>query len=168
MPAEASTNLARFDGVRYGLAERGETLLDDYLLSRSNGFGSEVKRRILLGTFVLSAGYIDAYYRKAHLARALLTEEYNTAFKNVDVIAVPTSPSPAFRIGEKKDPLAMYAEDIFTVTANLTGMPALSVPMGTVSRDESELPIGIHFTAPRQAEELLFSVGSAVERVCAK
>ena len=168
MPAEASTNLARFDGVRYGLAERGETLLDDYLLSRSNGFGSEVKRRILLGTFVLSAGYIDAYYRKAHLARALLTEEYNTAFKNVDVIAVPTSPSPAFRIGEKKDPLAMYAEDIFTVTANLTGMPALSVPMGTVSRDESALPIGIHFTAPHQAEELLFSVGSAVERVCAK
>jgi aspartyl-tRNA(Asn)/glutamyl-tRNA(Gln) amidotransferase subunit A len=162
MPAEASTNLSRYDGIRYGLAERGKTLLDDYVLSRTEGFGPETKRRILLGTFVLSAGYIDAYYRKADAARYMLTAEYDTAFESCDVIAFPTTPSPAFRAGEKSDPVSMYLEDVFTVTANLTGMPAISVPMGTVERESSTLPVGIHFTAPKGNETLLFKIGADV------
>src|SRR5690606_20051007 len=140
MPAEASANLARFDGMRYGLAERGTDLLDDYVRSKSAGFGPETVRRILLGTFVLSSGYIDAYYRKADAARAVLRAEYDAAYASADVIAFPTTPSPAFRFGEKSDPVSMYLEDVFTVTANLTGMPALSVPMGTVMRDGTALP----------------------------
>jgi aspartyl-tRNA(Asn)/glutamyl-tRNA(Gln) amidotransferase subunit A len=172
-PAEASANLARYDGMRYGLAKREKTLLEDYIQTRTEGFGEEVTRRILLGTFVLSSGYIDAYYRKADTARAVLTKEYDDAFKKADVIAFPTTPSPAFKFGEKSDPVSMYLEDIFTVTANLTGMPALSVPMGTVDRstsgpDSSEsvskLPTGIHFTAPKGAEDLLFTIGAAVTK----
>jgi aspartyl-tRNA(Asn)/glutamyl-tRNA(Gln) amidotransferase subunit A len=163
MPAEVSTNLARFDGIRYGNAKRGATLLDDYLETRTEGFGEEVTRRILLGTFVLSSGYIDAYYRKADAARAVLMNEYDAAFENVDVIAFPTTPSPAFKFGEKgDDPVSMYLEDVFTVTANLTGMPAISVPMGMVERDGNQLPTGIHFTAPKGNEELLFGIGAAV------
>lgn len=164
MPAEASANLARLDGIRYGLAERGETLLDDYLLSRTKGFGEETRRRILLGTFVLSSGYIDAYYKKADAARAVLRREYEKAFEICDVIVFPTTLSPAFKFGEKSDPVSMYLEDIFTVTADLTGMPALSVPMGTVSREEKQLPVGIHFTAPHQAEERLFAIAQEVEK----
>jgi len=163
--AEVSTNLARFDGMRYGLAKRGETLLDDYLLSRTEGFGEETRRRILLGTYVLSSGYIDAYYRKAVAARAQLTREFNKAFEEVDIIATPTMPTPAFKIGEKSDPLSLYLEDAFTVLANLTGMPAISVPMGFVERDNKKLPVGIHFTTPHQAEEVLFALGSAIEKV---
>lgn len=170
MPAEVSTNLARLDGIRYGLAKRGDTLLEDYIQSRTEGFGEETRRRILLGTFVLSSGYIDAYYRKADSARAVLRQEYNDAFKKADVIAFPTTPSPAFKFGEKSDPLAMYLEDIFTVTANLTGMPAISVPMGFVERSSTSLgagesvrlPVGIHFTAPHQSENSLFVIGEAV------
>lgn len=165
MPAEVSTNLARLDGIRYGHFSNGKTLLDDYINSRTEGFGEETRRRILLGTFVLSSGYIDAYYRKADAARAVLRREYMEAFKKADVIAFPTTLSPAFKFGEKGDPLSMYLEDIFTVTANLTGMPALSVPMGTVEREGKNLPVGIHFTAPHQAEEVLFAVGSAVEKI---
>lgn len=166
MPAEVSTNLARLDGIRYGHAPRGETLLEDYLRARTEGFGKETRRRILLGTFVLSSGYIDAYYRKAEGARALLRAEYTKAFEQVDVIAFPTTPSPAFKFGEKvDDPIAMYLEDIFTVTANLTGMPALSVPMGTVVRDGVALPVGLHLTAPHQAEQVLFAAGELVENV---
>ncbi len=164
MPAEVSANLARLDGIRYGHAVRGKTLLDDYLLSRTEGFGEETRRRILLGTFVLSSGYIDSYYRKADAARAVLRREYNDAFEKVDVIAFPTTLSPAFKFGEKGDPVAMYLEDIFTVTANLTGMPAISVPMGSVEREEKQLPVGIHFTAPHQAEEILFAASTAVEK----
>lgn len=163
LPAEASANLARFDGMRYGLAKRGKTLLDDYLESRTEGFGAEPKRRILVGTFVLSSGYIDAYYRKANAARSALVAEYDAAFKDVDVIAFPTAPSPAFKFGEKSDPVAMYLEDVFTVTANLTGMPAISVPMGNVTREGKSLPTGMQFTAPRGAEERLFAIGAAVE-----
>ena len=162
MPAEASTNLARYDGVRYGLAKRGDTLLADYVESKTEGFGEESTRRILLGTFVLSAGYIDAYYRKAEAAREVLRQEYATAFASCDVVAFPTTPSPAFKLGEKSDPVAMYVEDIFTVTANLTGMPALSVPMGSVEREGTTLPVGIHFTAPHGAETVLFKIGAAV------
>lgn len=162
MPAEASANLARFDGVRYGLAERGGTLLEDYVKSRTAGFGPETIRRILLGTFVLSSGYIDAYYRKADQARSVLRAEYDAAFESCDVIAFPTTPSPAFKFGEKSDPVSMYLEDIFTVTANLTGMPAISVPMGNVERDGVSLPSGIHFTAPLGADDLLFRIGALV------
>ncbi len=164
MPAEVSTNLARLDGIRYGHAARGKTLLEDYILSRTEGFGEETRRRILLGTFVLSSGYIDAYYRKADAARAVLRQEYADALKKVDVIAFPTTPSPAFLFGEKSDPLSMYLEDVFTITANLTGMPAISVPMGSVEREGKKLPVGIHFTAPHQTEDVLFAVSSTVEK----
>ena len=165
MPAEASTNLARFDGMRYGHAAHPPAggLLDDYIESRTEGFGKETLRRILLGTFVLSAGYIDAYYRKADAARAVLRREYENAFKSCDVIAFPTTPSPAFAFGEKSDPVAIYLEDIFTVPANLTGMPAISVPMGMVEREGKRLPVGIHFTAPHQTEDALFTIGRIVE-----
>jgi len=162
MPAEASTNLARYDGMRYGLAKRGDTLLDDYVESKTAGFGPETIRRILLGTFVLSSGYIDAYYRKADAARNLLVKEYMDAFSTCDVVAFPTTPSPAFKFGEKSDPVSMYLEDVFTVTANLTGMPAISVPMGTVVRDTVSLPTGIHFTAPLGADDLLFRIAGEV------
>mgnify|MGYP003631020382 CR=1 FL=1 len=162
MPAEASANLARYDGIRYGNAKRGKDLLEDYILTKTEGFGAETKRRILLGTFVLSSGYIDAYYRKADATRSLLTAEYDAAFAACDVVAFPTTPSPAFKFGEKSDPVSMYLEDIFTVTANLTGMPAISVPMGTVDREGVALPIGMHFTAPKGGEELLFKVGALV------
>lgn len=161
MPAEASANLARFDGMRYGHAARGATLLDDYVLSRTEGFGEETVRRILLGTFVLSSGYIDAYYRKAERARDLLRAEYAAAFGSCDAIAFPTTPAPAFRFGEKADPVSMYLEDVFTVTANLTGMPAISVPMGSVERDGVSLPTGLHLTAPHGADDLLFAVAAA-------
>jgi aspartyl-tRNA(Asn)/glutamyl-tRNA(Gln) amidotransferase subunit A len=164
MPAEVSTNLARLDGMRYGLAKRGGTLLDDYVLSRTEGFGEETLRRILLGTFVLSSGYIDAYYRKADASRAVLRREYADAFKKTDLIAIPTTLSPAFTFGEKSDPVSMYLEDIFTVTANLTGMPAVSVPMGKVQREGKMLPIGIHLTAPHGGEDVLFAGARAVEQ----
>lgn len=166
MPAEVSTNLARLDGMRYGLAKRGKTLLDDYVESRTEGFGPETRRRVLLGTFVLSSGYIDAYYHKAQAARELLRREYTKAFEECDVVAFPTTPAPAFKFGEKSgDPIAMYLEDIFTVTANLTGMPAISIPMGTVEKEGVKLPVGIHFTAPHQGEALLFAAGAEVEKV---
>ena len=163
--AEVSANLARYDGIRYGHAARGDTLLSDYLLSRTEGFGKETERRILLGTYVLSSGYIDAYYRKANAARAELRREFEKAFESVDIIATPTMPTPAFRMGEKSDPLALYLEDVFTVLANLTGMPAISVPMGTLDREGTALPVGIHFTAPQLGEDRLFVAGSAVEKV---
>ena len=162
--AEVSTNLARYDGIRYGAAKRGETLLDDYLESRTAGFGPETRRRILLGTYVLSAGYIDAYYRKAVAARNALTREFDEAFTKVDVIATPTMPTPAFKVGEKSDPLSLYLEDAFTILANLTGMPGLSVPMGTVAREGNALPMGLHITAPHQAEATLFAAARMVEK----
>jgi len=129
--AEASANLARFDGVRYGYRAKANTLSEMYRLTRDGGFGMEVKRRIMLGTYVLSAGYYDAYYLKAQKVRTLLTRDFDEAFKKVDVIAAPTCPTPAFRLGEKvNDPLAMYLADIYTVTANLAGIPGISVPCG--------------------------------------
>ncbi len=172
MPAEVSTNLARLDGMRYGRAARGATLLDDYVLSRTEGFGEETRRRILLGTFVLSSGYIDAYYRKAEAARVSLRYAYDGLFDRddaakIDVVAFPTTASPAFKFGEKSDPLSMYLEDVFTVTANLTGMPALSVPMGTVAREGKDLPVGMHFTAPHGAENVLFAAAGEVEKLAA-
>ncbi|MSR71467.1 MAG: Asp-tRNA(Asn)/Glu-tRNA(Gln) amidotransferase subunit GatA [Candidatus Taylorbacteria bacterium] len=155
--AEESSNLARFDGVKYGLHKEGKNLLEDYLITRGEGFGKEVRRRILLGTYVLSSGYYDAYYNKANIVRALIKNDFLEAFKKVDVILTPTTPSSAFKIGEKvTDPLQMYLEDIFTVTANLTGMPAISVPSG---KTKDGLPLGIQFTANLGREDVLFNIG---------
>ncbi len=159
MPAEVSTNLSRYDGVRYGLSVKGDSLFEDYALSRAAGFGPEVRRRIILGTYVLSAGYYDAYYGKATAAREQLRNEFVRVLEGVDAIAVPTAPSPATKIGEKSDPLSMYLLDIFTVSANLTGNPAMSVPMGTVSREGKDLPVGIQCTAAHGDEDTLFTLG---------
>lgn len=163
MPAEASTNLARYDGVRYGLSKKGADLADDYATTRGEGFGPEVRRRIMLGTYVLSAGYYDAYYGKATAARETLRREFAEALKGVEVIAMPTAPSPAPKIGEKADPLSMYLLDVFTVTANLTGNPAISVPMGTVNKEGVPLPVGLQLTAAHGDEEALFRVGSTLQ-----
>ena len=165
MPAEASTNLARFDGVKYGLhVDGGKSSIDDYFATRAAGFGPEVRRRILLGTYVLSSGYYDAYYNRANALRRLIMEDFNKAFKLVDLILTPTTPSVAFKIGEKSDdPVAMYLEDIFTVTANLTGMPAISVPTGFAEVAGKELPIGMQLSARHGDEDSLFSVGKDIE-----
>jgi aspartyl-tRNA(Asn)/glutamyl-tRNA(Gln) amidotransferase subunit A len=158
MPAEVSANMARFDGMRFGLRKDGKNGIDEYFESRRAGLGSEVIRRILLGTYVLSSGYYDAYYNRANAVRRMITEDFMEAFKSVDVIITPTAPSPAFKIGEKtSDPVAMYLEDIFTVTANLTGLPAISVP---ANREESNvLPIGIQITGRHGDEKTIFEVG---------
>ncbi len=157
--AEVSSNLSRFDGVKYGLHVDGKNLLEDYLLTRGQGFGREARRRILLGTYVLSAGYYDAYYGKAQKARASLRKEFEKVFSKVDLILTPTTPTPAWKIGEKSDPLSMYLEDIFTVTANIVGLPAISVPSGHLNVSGKELPLGIQFMAPHACENLLFEVG---------
>lgn len=162
MPAEVSTNLSRFDGVKYGLHVEGDDLLGDYILSRAKGFGREVRRRILLGTYVLSAGYYDAYYGKATQVRELIRDDFVQAFGHVDVIATPTAPTPPFVIGEKEDPLAMYLADIFTVPANIAGIPGLSVPIERLGSDAT-LPIGIQFLAPHLREDVLFHIGAQVE-----
>jgi aspartyl-tRNA(Asn)/glutamyl-tRNA(Gln) amidotransferase subunit A len=163
MPAEASTNLARYDSIRYGLSLKGETLFDDYAKTRGTGFGPEPRRRIILGTYVLSAGYYDAYYGKAGKARAKIAAEVEAALEHCDAIALPTAPCPATKLGEKSDPLSMYLMDVFTVIANLTGHPALSVPMGSVTRDGKELPVGLQLMAAHQHEQTLFSIGKEVE-----
>jgi aspartyl-tRNA(Asn)/glutamyl-tRNA(Gln) amidotransferase subunit A len=161
--AEASSNLARFDGVRYGFrAEDAPELRQMYRKTRDEGFGPEVKRRIMLGTYVLSAGYYDAYYRKAQQVRALIKEDFRKAFADCDAIVTPTAPTPAFLIGEKvDDPLAMYLNDIYTVTANLAGVPGLNVPCGLSS---SGLPIGFQLLGPYWSESVLFKLGHAYEQ----
>jgi aspartyl-tRNA(Asn)/glutamyl-tRNA(Gln) amidotransferase subunit A len=155
--AEASSNLARFDGVRYGFrAEDAPELRQMYRKTRQEGFGAEVKRRIMLGTYVLSAGYYDAYYRKAQQVRTLIKNDFLNAFKNCDAIITPTAPTPAFALGEKvDDPLAMYLNDIYTVTANLAGIPGLSVPCGLSS---ARLPIGFQLLGPYWAEPTLLKL----------
>lgn len=162
--AEASSNLARFDGARYGFrAEEAPELRQMYRKTREEGFGPEVKRRIMLGTYVLSAGYYDAYYRKAQQVRALLKEDFRKAFESCDAIITPTSPTPAFPIGEKvDDPLAMYLNDIYTVTANLAGIPGISVPCG-LSADR--LPIGFQLLGAHWSESTLFNLAHAYEAV---
>lgn len=160
MPAEVSTNLARFDGVKYGLHVDGSDLLEDYLLSRGQGFGREARRRIMLGAYVLSSGYYDAYYNKASVVRELLKEDFARAFESVDAIITPTAPSPAFKFGEKTaDPVAMYLEDIFTVTANLVGIPAVSIPAGEKSVEGKGLPIGLQIITDNGCEDVLFDLG---------
>jgi aspartyl-tRNA(Asn)/glutamyl-tRNA(Gln) amidotransferase subunit A len=163
--AEASSNLARYDGVRYGhrtTIEKDDTLLTMYQRSRDEGFGPEVKRRIMLGTYVLSAGYYDAYYLKAQQVRTLLRRDFEQAFAAVDVVATPTTPTPAFRLGEKtSDPIQMYLNDIFTVSANLTGLPAISVPCGFSA---GRLPIGYQLTGRMFDEATLLRAADAYQR----
>src|SRR6185295_6460273 len=161
--AEASSNLARYDGVRYGYrAPDSRTLHSMYFRTRDEGFGPEVKRRIMLGTYVLSAGYYDAYYLKAQQVRTLIRRDYERAFAAVDVVAMPTSPTPPFRLGEKtEDPLQMYLADVFTVSANLTGLPAISIPCGIA---KPCLPIGLQFTGRAFDESTLLRAADAFER----
>jgi aspartyl-tRNA(Asn)/glutamyl-tRNA(Gln) amidotransferase subunit A len=161
--AEASSNLARFDGVRYGYRAAGvRDLKEMYEKTRSEGFGPEVKRRIMLGTYVLSAGYYDAYYLKAQRVRTLVRRDYEQAFQKVDAVVMPTSPTPAFKIGERvEDPLQLYLTDIFTVSANLAGLPALSVPCGLTP---DRLPIGLQMTGRPFDEPTLLKIGDAYER----
>ena len=162
--AEASSNLARYDGVRYGYrAPEARTLQSMYFRTRDEAFGPEVKRRIMLGTYVLSAGYYDAYYLKAQQVRTLIRQDYERAFATVDVVAMPTSPTPPFRLGEKTDdPLQMYLADVFTVSANLSGLPAVSIPCGF---SKQCLPIGVQFTGRAFDESTLLRVADAYERV---
>jgi aspartyl-tRNA(Asn)/glutamyl-tRNA(Gln) amidotransferase subunit A len=162
-PAEASSNLARYDGVKYGLrTSEGRDLLDMYKKTRMQGFGAEVKRRIMIGTYALSSGYYDAYYKKASQVRALIKNDFAEALKKCDVILTPTTPTPAFRIGEKTDnPLQMYLSDIFTISSNLAGIPGISVPCGYTA---SGLPIGIQFLAGHFEEGKLIQIASAYEQ----
>jgi aspartyl-tRNA(Asn)/glutamyl-tRNA(Gln) amidotransferase subunit A len=161
-PAEASSNLSRYDGVRYGLREPGSDVISLYENTRSAGFGAEVKRRILIGTYVLSAGYYDAYYLKAQKVRSLIKRDFDEAFQEVDVILTPTTPSPAFALGEKSgDPVEMYLNDIFTVTVNMAGLPGMSVPAGLSSEGT---PLGLQLIGRPFDEETLFRVGRAIEQ----
>lgn len=158
--AEASSNLSRFDGVRYGFRAEPTEDLDMMTATRTAGFGAEVKRRIMLGTFVLSAGYVDAYYGKAQKARRLISDTYAAMFADVDVLLMPTTPTTAFRLGEKNsDPVAMWLSDLFTVSANISGIPAVSVPTG---KDDHGLPIGLQVQGPLHADALVMAVASLI------
>jgi aspartyl-tRNA(Asn)/glutamyl-tRNA(Gln) amidotransferase subunit A len=161
-PAEASSNLARYDGVKYGLRVPDDSLDDMYELTRAAGFGAEVRRRVLIGTYVLSAGYYDAYYLKAQKVRTLIARDFAAAFDKVDCLLTPIAPSAAFAIDEKSDdPIAMYLNDVFTVPANLAGLPALSVPAG-LSADG--LPLGLQIIGRAFDEEMVLRVGEVIER----
>ncbi|MEW5964317.1 MAG: Asp-tRNA(Asn)/Glu-tRNA(Gln) amidotransferase subunit GatA [Pseudomonadota bacterium] len=160
-PAEASSNLARYDGVRYGLRVPGKDVIDTYEETRAKGFGKEVRRRILIGTYVLSAGYYDAYYLKAQQVRTLIKRDFDEAWSKVDVVLTPTTPSPAFAFGEKSgDPIAMYLEDIFTVTVNMAGLPGISVPAGLSSEGT---PLGLQMIGKPFDEGTLFRAAQAIE-----
>lgn len=160
--SEASSNLARFDGIKYGLSVKGNDLLDGYLKTRSKGFGDEVKRRIMLGTFCLSSGYYDAYYLKAQKVRALIRQDFQKVFEKVDFLFTPVSPFPAFKIGEKiDDPLQMYLADIDTIPVNLAGLPGLSLPVGTVGK----LPVGLQIIAPHFKEQEIFKIAKFIEKM---
>lgn len=160
-PSEISSNLARFDGLRYGLKpKKAKDLLDYYLSVREEGFGAEVKRRTLLGTFVLSAGYYDAYYKKAQAVREAISSDFAEAFKGCDFIVTPSTPSSAFKIGAKKDPLSMYLEDVFSVPASLAGLPAISIPMA-----KKPLPLGFQLIAPRFADQSLLEAADSAEKL---
>lgn len=160
--SEASSNLARYDGVKYGFRAEGKDLLDMYMKSRAQGFGPEVKRRIMLGTYTLSSGYYDAYYKKAQQVRTLIKKDFEDAFRDVDLIVTPTSPTPAFRLGEKTDdPLQMYLADIFTISVNLAGVPAISIPCGFTS---GNLPVGLQLIGKHFDEETLLKASYAYEQ----
>ena len=165
-PAEASTNLSRYDGVRYGLRSSDEDLLSMYEVTRDDGFGPEVKRRIMLGTYALSSGYYDAYYGRAQRVRTRIVEDFNTAFSEVDFVVTPTSPTVAFKLGEKTaDPWTMYLSDVFTVPISLAGIPAISIPAGLAEPDGGgpELPVGFQIAAPAFAEQGLLEAAYALE-----
>jgi aspartyl-tRNA(Asn)/glutamyl-tRNA(Gln) amidotransferase subunit A len=160
-PAEASSNLARYDGVRYGQRVEGRDLLDTYRRTRGQGFGAEVKRRMILGTYALSAGYYDAYYVKAQKVRTLIKAEFDRAFAKCDAIVTPTSPTVAFKIGAKvNDPLAMYLNDVFTLPGNIAGLPGVSIPCGL----SEGLPVGLQIMANSFQESTMFRVAAAYER----
>ena len=159
MPCEVSSNLARYDGIKYGRSSKANDLLGAYLKTRGEGFGGEVRRRIMLGTYALSAGYYDAYYKKAQQVRTLIKKDFDEAFKKVDVIAGPTAPTIAFKLGEKvKDPLAMYLSDIYTVAINLVGVPALSIPCGVLEKDGNKLPVGLQIIGKHFDESTILQV----------
>lgn len=160
MSSEASANLARFDGIRYGFSKTGENILDTYLKSRSEGFGDEPRRRIILGTYVLSAGYYDAYYLRAQKVRTLIQQDFEKVFEKFDVIVGPTTPTTAFKIGEKEDPLSMYLSDIYTVSVNLAGLPAISIPAGKING----LPVGLQIIGPKFAEDKILQVAHNFEQ----
>lgn len=161
-PSEASANLARYDAVRYGLRAEADNLMEMYTHTRAKGFGAEVKRRIMLGTYALSAGYYDAYYLKAQKVRTLIKQDFDQAFTKVDVLVCPTAPTTAFKAGEKTDdPLSMYLSDLMTIPVNLAGLPAMSVPCGF---DDNNLPIGLQLVGNVLGEEMLFRVGYAYEQ----
>ena len=160
-PAEASSNLARYDGVKYGFRAKGENLIDMYEKTRSEGFGAEVQRRIMIGTYVLSSGYYDAYYLKAQKVRKLIKNDFDEAYKKVDAILTPSTPSSAFKIGEKKDdPVSMYLNDIFTVPVNLAGLPAISIPAG---HDEKGYPLGLQIIGKAFKEQEVLNIAYAME-----
>jgi len=160
-PAEASSNLARFDGVRYGLRVEAPTTAEMMRATRTAGFGPEVKRRIMLGTYALSSGYYDAYYGKAQRVRTLILRDFEAAYRHVDVLLGPTSPTTAFELGAKTaDPLTMYLNDVYTIPANLSGHPALSVPFG---RGDDGLPVGVQLLGPALSEALLLQAAAALE-----
>ena len=159
-PSEASSNLSRYDGVKYGLRADGNDLMSMYTKTRAEGFGPEVKRRIMIGTYALSAGYYDAYYLKAQKVRTLIKRDFENAFESVDVLLSPTVPAPAFKAGEKEDPLSMYLTDLMTITVNLAGLPGMSIPCGF---DDSGLPIGLQLIGNALREDSLFEVASAYE-----
>jgi len=161
-PAEASANLARFDGIRYGLSEKADNLLDVYLKTKGNGFGAEVKRRIMLGTYTLSSGYYDAYYKKAQEVRQLIKQDFENAFEKVDLIFAPTSPVPAIKIGERtEDPLSMYLMDIYTVSVNLAGLPGISIPAGKTEG----LPVGLQIIGNHFQENKILAIASQLEKM---
>ncbi len=160
--SEASSNLARYDGVKYGFRAEGRDLMDMYMRSRAQGFGAEVKRRIMLGTYTLSSGYYDAYYKKAQQVRTLIKNDFDNAFRNVDLILTPTSPTPAFKMGEKTDdPLQMYLADIFTISVNLAGVPGISIPCGFTSEN---LPVGLQLIGKHFDEETILKASYAYEQ----
>jgi len=162
-PCEASANLARLDGVRYGLSEPGKDLLDVYLKSKGHGFGAEVKRRIMLGTYALSSGYYDAYYKKAQEVREFVKQDFAKAFREIDLIFCPVSPAPAFKIGEKTDdPLAMYLVDVYTVSVNIAGIPGLSLPAG---KTESGLPVGLQIIGNHFEENKILAIAEEMEKL---
>jgi aspartyl-tRNA(Asn)/glutamyl-tRNA(Gln) amidotransferase subunit A len=163
-PAEASSNLARYDGVKYGTRVEGENIFDMYYKTRNAGFGDEVKRRIFIGTFVLSSGYYDAYYLKAQKAITIVIKEFQEAFSKVDVIACPTSPEVPFKLGEKTDdPIKMYLSDIFTIPSSIAGLPAISCPAGFVLEDGKKLPVGLQVIGKPFDEATILFVAKCVE-----
>jgi aspartyl-tRNA(Asn)/glutamyl-tRNA(Gln) amidotransferase subunit A len=162
-PAEASSNLARYDGMRYGLRVEGEDLLDTYAKTRGQGFGAEVRRRVMIGTYVLSAGYYDAYYIKAQQVRTLIKQDFEQAFEDVDLVLTPATPTAAFRVGERMDdPVAMYLNDVFTVPANLAGLPAIALPAGLSAEG---VPLGLHLIGRPFDEATLLRAADVLERL---